>query len=46
MDEIVYIDVDEKKALAQALDLADSTAYLPSRPRSAWAPMPMPPMPP
>ena len=30
-DEIVYIDVDEKKALAQALDLADSTAYLPSR---------------
>ena len=31
VDEIVYIDVDEKKALAQALDLADSTAYLPSR---------------
>ncbi len=30
-DEIVYIDVDEKKALAQALDLTDSTAYLPSR---------------
>ena len=31
VDEIVYIDVDEKKALAQALDLADSTAYLSSR---------------
>ena len=31
VDEIVYIDVDEKKAQAQALDLADSTAYLPSR---------------
>lgn len=31
VDEIVYIDVDEKKALAQALDLTDSTAYLPSR---------------
>ena len=31
VDEIVYIDVDEKKAQAQALDLTDSTAYLPSR---------------
>ena len=46
VDEIVYIDVDEKKAQAQALDLTDSTAYLPAGPRSAWAPMPMPPMPP
>lgn len=27
-DEIVYIDVDEKKAAAQALDLFDSTVYL------------------
>ena len=26
VDEIVYIDVDEKKAQAQALDLTDSTA--------------------
>ena len=25
VEEIVYIDVDEKKALAQALDLYDST---------------------
>ena len=28
VEEIVYIDVDEKKALAQALDLYDSTLYL------------------
>ena len=30
-EEIVYIDVDQKKAEAQALDLRDATAYLPSR---------------
>lgn len=30
-EEIVYIDVDEKKAEAQALDLFDATVYLPSR---------------
>lgn len=30
-DEIVYIDVDEKKAAAQALDLFDSTVYLRQR---------------
>lgn len=30
-EEIVYIDVDEKKARAQALDLFDSTVYLPKR---------------
>ena len=30
-EEIVYIDVDEKKAVAQALDLYDSTVYLPKR---------------
>ena len=30
-EEIVYIDVDEKKAVAQALDLYDSTVYLPRR---------------
>lgn len=28
-EEIVYIDIDEKKAAAQALDLMDSTVYLP-----------------
>lgn len=28
-DELVYIDADEKKAAAQALDLADATVYLP-----------------
>lgn len=28
-EEIVYIDVDEEKARAQALDLFDSTVYLP-----------------
>lgn len=31
VDEIVYIDSDKKKAEAQALDLYDSTNYLPSR---------------
>ena len=31
VDEIVYIDVDRKKAEAQALDLFDATNYLPSR---------------
>lgn len=30
-EEIVYIDADQKKAEAQALDLFDATAYLPSR---------------
>ena len=30
-DEIVYIDVDRKKAEAQAMDLYDSTVYLPRR---------------
>lgn len=29
-DEIVYIDVNEKKAAAQALDIFDATVYLPS----------------
>lgn len=31
VDEIVFIDVDEKKARAQALDIFDSTAYLQRR---------------
>lgn len=31
VEEIVYIDVDQRKAVAQALDLFDATAYLPSR---------------
>ncbi len=30
VEEIVYIDIDRKKAEAQALDLSDATAYLPS----------------
>ena len=30
-EEIVYIDIDGKKAAAQALDLFDSTVYLPKR---------------
>jgi L-lactate dehydrogenase len=30
-EEIIFIDVDEKKAAAQALDLSDATAYLPRR---------------
>ena len=30
-EEIVYIDVDRKKAEAQAMDLFDATNYLPSR---------------
>lgn len=30
-EEIVYIDVDRKKAAAQALDLFDATVYLPKR---------------
>lgn len=30
-EEIVYIDVDTKKAAAQALDLFDATVYLPKR---------------
>lgn len=32
-EEIVYIDIDQKKAAAQALDLFDATKYLPSRTR-------------
>lgn len=28
VEEIVYIDIDQKKAEAQALDLYDSTLYL------------------
>lgn len=30
-EEIVYIDADENKAAAQALDLTDATVYLPKR---------------
>ena len=30
-EEIVYIDIDKKKAIAQALDLSDATKYLPSK---------------
>lgn len=30
-EEIVYIDIDEDKARAQALDIYDSTVYLPQR---------------
>ena len=29
VEEIVYIDIDEKKAFSQALDIFDSTVYLP-----------------
>ena len=32
-DELVYIDIDEKKALAQAEDTADAVVYLPHRVR-------------
>ena len=32
-DELVYIDVDERKAAAQAMDLSDATKYLPTRAR-------------
>lgn len=32
-EEIVYIDIDRKKAIAQALDLSDATKYLPSKTR-------------
>lgn len=28
-EQIIYIDIDEKKAMAQALDIYDSTVYLP-----------------
>lgn len=31
VEEIVYIDIDEKKAFAQALDIFDATVYLPHR---------------
>lgn len=31
VDELVYIDIDRKKALCQALDLADACAWLPHR---------------
>lgn len=30
-EEIVYIDIDQKKAIAQALDLSDATKYLPCK---------------
>lgn len=30
-EKLIYIDIDEAKAAAQALDLADATAYLPRR---------------
>ena len=30
-EEIVFIDIDEKKAFSQALDIFDSTVYLPHR---------------
>ena len=30
-DELVFIDIDEKKAACQALDLADAVAWLPHR---------------
>lgn len=35
-EQIVFIDVDEPKARAQALDLTDATAYLPKR-AQIWA---------
>ncbi len=31
VEEIIYIDIDEKKAFSQALDIFDSTVYLPHR---------------
>lgn len=31
VEQIVYIDVDKKKAVAQALDIFDATVYLPHR---------------
>ncbi|OEJ15821.1 L-lactate dehydrogenase [Brachyspira hampsonii] len=31
VEEIVYIDIDEKKAFAQALDIFDAAVYLPHR---------------
>ena len=31
VEEIVYIDIDNKKAFSQALDIFDSTVYLPHR---------------
>ncbi len=31
VEEIVYIDIDEKKAFSQALDIFDATVYLPHR---------------
>ena len=31
VEEIIYIDIDEKKAFAQALDIFDATVYLPHR---------------
>ena len=30
-EEIIYIDIDTKKAFSQALDIFDSTVYLPHR---------------
>ena len=31
VEEIIYIDIDEKKAFSQALDIFDATVYLPHR---------------
>ena len=31
VEDIVYIDIDKKKAFAQALDIFDATVYLPHR---------------
>ena len=35
-DEIVYIDSDHAKAVAQAFDLTDATNYLPVRTKVPW----------
>ena len=44
-DEIVYIDSDRAKAVAQALDLTDATNYLPGpAPKSPPVITAMPPM--
>ena len=31
VEEIIFIDIDEEKARAQALDIYDATVYLPQR---------------
>ena len=41
-DEIVYIDSDHAKAVAQAFDLTDATNYLPVAPRSPQVTTAMP----